>query len=1146
MSTCGGELSSNKFLAIAIVLLAVARTYAGAPTSVTLLTVPETSRVNTTAAVVPPPAPDLTVFQGKPVHGVELVLDDDPWADIRPPALSVAHVGDPFRPDMAREALTEALATGLYGNAKVNVVAEGDGVRIRVHATPRRIIDGLRVDLHRAPIDREEVLREGGLEDGGELLGSEIPLCKQRIEALFARRGFPDVQVDLSTRQTDVASHVLLLLDVNPGPPRKVGQRVFYTFGATALVLDRYTKGYDVDKGDRVDEPALEAADTELGSRLRAGGYYEAAVKHDVVLATYGPDQSVITLRVRIDSGPHYTPRFEGNEHYDADTLTTSLGLDSDPDTGEQHLVEKVRHYYIARAFLDAQVSVVVRGKPTDAARDVLFRIQEGRRIGVTARQYPCVRDQDIKGLKGGGPSSAADIGRELDSFLDEDLPGSDVITDPDPRIIDHDLGGGSGARAIPIDLTPNATFVPETYDKGIQHVQELYRNEGFLSALVGPVQVLRRRCEPLSPPGKCIPIAFTQTLGEVCSFDRAGLPLPVSPIDASFTCTPDAAHGIQCEPIVRLRIPIKLGPRTTLTDLTFFGARSISEKDLADAAGLELGKPVSSLKVDEARRHILERYHEDGFFYADVKYEIQRSLDNTHARARFEVNEGERVIVSQIVVQGNAITNESVIRRRVALKVGEPYRASDVRKTQERIATLNVFTSVSVVLQDAQVPQKKKTVIITVSEKPTQYIEPSLGFSTGEGARGALEYGYTNLFGNAISLVFRARVSYLPDFLISDPTILENFDKLSVGARIAYRLTLSLGLPDIGLGPDVRMNLDTVYLQDVERYFIIGKAALIPTLLWRPTHEHSVTLAATGEYNNLNVFNNQSPQEAVLLSTPPGTSQPNLDEERLLRAPNGQSAVLSQRILWAFDRRDNSFNAHKGTFLSAAVEHVNWWPIGLPPAESSTYDRCLTCAPSFLGGGVNQVTQNQSELASPPPGHFLKLSGTFSGYIPLPKKITLAATLRIGGIIQLANGSTTYPDRFFFMGGIDSIRSFQQDSMLPQDAVDQINASNGALNASQIAIRGGNLMINPRVELRIPVTGPLETVVFFDTGNLWQDAGYIYRDDKINISFRAAVGSGIRVQTPVGPIALDYGINLTRYTAYEDFGALNFAIGLF
>jgi outer membrane protein assembly factor BamA len=43
----------------------------------------------------------------------------------------------------------------------------------------------------------------------------------------------------------------------------------------------------------------------------------------------------------------------------------------------------------------------------------------------------------------------------------------------------------------------------------------------------------------------------------------------------------------------------------------------------------------------------------------------------------------------------------------------------------------------------------------------------------------------------------------------------------------------------------------------------------------------------------------------------------------------------------------------------------------------------------------------------------------------------------------------------------------------------------------------------------------------------------------------RAAVGTGVRVQTPVGPLAIDYGINVTRET-YEDFGAFNFAIGLF
>jgi len=42
-----------------------------------------------------------------------------------------------------------------------------------------------------------------------------------------------------------------------------------------------------------------------------------------------------------------------------------------------------------------------------------------------------------------------------------------------------------------------------------------------------------------------------------------------------------------------------------------------------------------------------------------------------------------------------------------------------------------------------------------------------------------------------------------------------------------------------------------------------------------------------------------------------------------------------------------------------------------------------------------------------------------------------------------------------------------------------------------------------------------------------------------------AAVGSGLRAQTPVGPLAVDYGFDVTR-KSYEDIGAIDFAIGLF
>ena len=92
--------------------------------------------------------------------------------------------------------------------------------------------------------------------------------------------------------------------------------------------------------------------------------------------------------------------------------------------------------------------------------------------------------------------------------------------------------------------------------------------------------------------------------------------------------------------------------------------------------------------------------------------------------------------------------------------------------------------------------------------------------------------------------------------------------------------------------------------------------------------------------------------------------------------------------------------------------------------------------------------------------------------------------------------------------------------------------------------------MVNPRIEVRFPIKLPIESVLFADFGNVWQHASYFTNAqnqlDFSRLAIRASIGTGLRVQTPVGPIVLDYGINVTRNPAYEDFGALNISIGLF
>ncbi|MDP9151894.1 MAG: BamA/TamA family outer membrane protein, partial [Myxococcota bacterium] len=754
-------------------------------------------------------------------------------------------------------------------------------------------------------------------------------------------------------------------------------------------------------------------------------------------------------------------------------------------------------------------------------------------RVRVVARRYPCLTHEAIRNLTNGGPRSSAEIGTQIDSFLDEELPGADLFVAPDPRGLTAVLqaGGGtvtSGSRPEPIDLQPDSTYVADTYERAVEHVKELYRNEGFLHAQVGPAQALRQRCDPRSPARHCRALPLPARSVETCTYDATGLPLPANPLDPALTCRPDPAQGTSCAPTMQLVIPVKLGPRTVLWDVAFAGVKSVSEQKVAQAAQVELGQPASTAGLDAARRRIVEWYKERGHAYVDVKYALEPSVDQTRARVRFDVSEGDEVIVGAIVVRGLEQTRESVVRRRIAIEVGQPFRTSDVRKTQERIATLGVFSSVAVSLSEPYVPQPSKTVIVDLVEREPQYVEVRPGFSTGEGARGAVEYAHRNLLGLAWGVTVHVQASYLPDFLILDPAVARNYSTLSTANRVATRDTLTFSWPEMGLGPAIRSQLDGIYVRDLERDFTLVKGAVVGTLIWRPLREIQITAGPSYEHNNVHLFGAQTIEGYL--------SQPdvlgNVELQRLLRVPDGDSYIFAERGVLTWDGRDSTFDAHRGTYLAAGLEHVDSFPI------SGT-------APPNL--------QFES--------HFLRLTQTLAGYIPITSRVSLAAEVRFGEIINVSpcvqpfnvNASQaaplycTYPDRLFFMGGFDSMRGWLQDTFIPQEYVDQIAqrpdlCKDSGSNCQGVPLRGGNLMINPRLELRFPIKSPFDAAVFGDLGNLWNDPSYVLNH---KFTLRADLGMGIRVQTPVGPLVFDYGVNVTR-KSYEDFGAFHFAIGLF
>jgi outer membrane protein insertion porin family len=1039
-----------------------------------------------------PAAPLPSDLVGRPVIRMDVVTAGGRWQAKE--KLREGLLGKPLSAGYARAITEELLATGRYADARITAFQNGRGVGLRVTVVPRRVVAQVRVSG--SGLDEALLLEAAGVGPGDDVTLATLPEIDERVRALFRRRGFPDAAVQTEAIDTDEPMRVVLHLGVRPGDPLTVTRRKFEVHPRRSGELSRLIDEYAVDAGDRIDDEDLKRADLELVHQLRVAGYRDAAVEHRIAWRDLGWELGVV-----IWAGPKVSLRFDGNESFDAEELREAVGLDADSERTPDVLERNLRDFYVQRGFLDVSVNFEQRGASDGSELEYWFHVRERARVAVRARHFPCLT----------GERSPSDVAAEIDGVLSEALPTTGLFGPVDPNVLDRQLAPQSNASrdVAPITLEPWTVYDPSAYEKALEHVRALYRSEGYLSAEVGPAEVLRRACRRGSPEGRCSPVDAARPPAPACIAGDSGAPEPVA---GPWSCVPDPEHGRSCEPEVELVIPVVLGPRAQLWDLGFEGNRALIESELHEVTGLELGGPVSQLALEEARRRIVERYAEEGHVFAGVEVDLELSPDGTRAKARFVISEREPVRVRDVVVRGAHFTDVDLITSRAAIRPGELYRRSLVRATEERLATLGVFTSVTVDLEDPEVPARQKVAVIRVQERLPQYLDVRPGFSTGEGLRIAFEYGHRNLARRAIQLMLRVQLGYLPPPLIIDDQLRRTFEELldreSLLFLLERRNSATIEFPEIGLGPLFRLSVEGVDLRDISRQFALEKRAAIATLNYRPDRSVTVSLGASLELNEADVF--LGGDELQTLNELFDANRDNPLLRKLLNIPDGLTLAISQRIGVTWDRRDNAVAATRGTLFNLNVEHVNAFPV----EESGSLRADI---PDYKG-------------------HFLQYTGRVAGYLRLTERgMALATSLRLGFNQQLAKDSSTYPDRLFFLGGVDSLRGFPLWSLVPEDVFRQ------QLDEDEIPISGGDVLINPRAELRIPVVGIWQTGVFLDTGNLWADSNEVFD----TFQLRYSAGLGLRVSTPVGPLALDYGVNLDR-RPQEDFGAFHFSIGLF
>ena len=213
------------------------------------------------------------------------------------------------------------------------------------------------------------------------------------------------------------------------------------------------------------------------------------------------------------------------------------------------------------------------------------------------------------------------------------------------------------------------------------------------------------------------------------------------------------------------------------------------------------------------------------------------------------------------------------------------------------------------------------------------------------------------------------------------------------------------------------------------------------------------------------------------------------VDATPALRAELGPSTKSSVSASLVYDTRDNPFLTRRGERIS-----YTWYVAGFP------------------SGGTE---------------HLYGFDVEASKYWHLPWDMILLVNSEVAGVDALdeqENRLIKIYDRLF-LGGSNNLRGFEFRDVGPRDK-----------NGEPL---GGQSMARSTVELTFPIVEKARGAFFYDNGfvnvNPWD-----YNFDDLS----ADVGFGLRLDLPIGPLRIDYGIPIQSGRHHLGSGKLNFNVG--
>jgi outer membrane protein insertion porin family len=515
------------------------------------------------------------------------------------------------------------------------------------------------------------------------------------------------------------------------------------------------------------------------------------------------------------------------------------------------------------------------------------------------------------------------------------------------------------------------------------------------------------------------------------------------------------------------IHISVEEGEPNVVNVVNFEGTLILKEDDLRKDLLLKPGAPYNPSLLETDIYTVRGKYFDEGYFAVSIIDSV--SVENRRVDIRFHIVPRRQMRVGNISIEGNEAVRTGVIESEITVKKGEVCRYNKVLETERNLFETGLFSVVDVAPEHVDTLTNVVDLSIRVRERKESWLEAGFGVGNVLGSRVFAEWGTRNIAGTGRTV--RLKATYAFDLFDGHEI---NFDRFHIkntyyryDAIYQQRRIFGLKLPTGFNAYDEWDN--TVPSLEVKT---LGAA-----------------VSVSHEYGKLRDFG----REGLLVGS--------FSVEDITRNQADTTETKSRSNILggsaSRDTRDFVLNPTVGEYRVVAGQ----------------------VAGGVLGGQNDFYTLELSYQ------HYVGLGPVRQTEKAFIRRSVFAWRLRSGYANNYGRSSEVPVENRYFLGGSNSVRGYEESGLGPHDGMNPT---------------GGTFLLLANMEIRYPL--PLlwrwnfSGAVFIDSGNVWADVKDVSGGDfnltsKIDETtaddYRYGMGLGIRYNTPIGPIRLDWAYPL-------------------